>query len=121
MELNQICVLKCQRKEKIYNGIDADIFSLGTLLFCLVLGKNYTSELKDAYNYIKAKNYDLFWETITQKDELSNEFKNLFIKMVAYNPEERPRIEKILSDEPWLKELNTLIKNNPEEYKKLEE
>ena len=41
--------------------------------------------------------------------------------MVAYNPEERPRIEKILSDEPWLKELNTLIKNNPEEYKKLEE
>ena len=106
---------------KTYNGIDADIFSLGTLLFCLVLGKNYTSELKDAYNYIKAKNYDLFWETITQKDELSNEFKNLFVKMVAYNPEERPRIEKILSDEPWLKELNTLIKNNPEEYKKLEE
>ena len=36
-------------EEGKYNGIDADIFSLGTLLFCLVLGKNYTSELKDAY------------------------------------------------------------------------
>ena len=28
----------------------------------------------------------------------SNEFKNLFIRMVAYNPQQRPTIDEILND-----------------------
>ena len=41
----------------------------------------------------------------------SNEFKNLFIRMVAYNPQQRPTIDGILND-PWLQETNNL--NNDE-------
>ena len=40
--------------------------------------------------------------------------------MVAYNPEERPKIKKILLEDPWLNELNILIEKNPDEYKMLE-
>ena len=37
--------------------------------------------------------------------------------MVAYNPKIRPKINYILTEDPWLNELNIL----PEEYEKLEE
>ena len=47
---------------------------------------------------------------------LSEEFKNLFIRMVNYNPNERPKIDKILNDE-WMKEINYL---NEEEKNALE-
>jgi serine/threonine protein kinase len=53
--------------------------------------------------------------TITKK--LSNEFKNLFIKMVAYNPKERPTIEQVLNDE-WFKDITNL---KDEEFKKYEQ
>jgi serine/threonine protein kinase len=102
-----------------YNGIDADIFALGVLLFNLVLGKKCFKNVQaDCYQSIKNKNYDFFWETVSleQKENLSKEFKNLFVRMIAYNPEERPRIKDILLKDPWLEPLNTL-----EEYKKLEE
>ena len=36
---------------------------------------------------------------------LSPEFKQLFIKMVAYNPSERPTFEDIMNSE-WMKEIN---------------
>ena len=105
---------------KTYNGIDADIFALGVLLFYLVIGKScFKNAIDDSYKNIKDKNYENLWNTITQTDGLSDEFKNLFVRMVAYNPEERPRIKDILLD-PWLNELNILIEKNPDEYKKLE-
>ena len=104
-------------KGKAYYGVDADIFALGVLLFYIVLGKSCFDNAKSqSYKNIKDKNYNFFWNTIIHADELSKEFKNLFVRMVAYNPEERPRIEKILLEDPWLNELN----KNPEEYKKLE-
>jgi len=43
-------------------------------------------------------------------------FKDLFLKMVAYNPDERPTIEEILND-PWMKEVKDL---NEQEMKDLE-
>ena len=106
---------------KTYNGIDADIYALGVVLFYLVLGKScFKNANDDSYKNIKDKNYENYWNTITHTNELSNEFKNLFVRMVAYNPEERPRIKEILSEDPWLNELNVLLEKNPEEYKKLE-
>ncbi len=92
-----------------YYGIDADIFALGVLLFYLVIGKScFKNAIDDSYKNIKDKNYENLWNIITQTDRLSNEFKNLFVRMVAYNPEERPRIKDILLD-PWLNELNILM------------
>ena len=35
----------------------------------------------------------------------SHNFKNLFVRMVAYDPNERPTIEQILFD-VWMEEIN---------------
>ena len=56
---------------------------------------------------IKDKKYHLYWEILDNNfgiDSLSGNFKKLFVKMVAYDPKERPTIEQIKQDE-WLKDV----------------
>ena len=113
-----------------YDGEKADIFSLGVLLFFIMnfsppfpiakVIKNANSSQR-LYSFIKEKkNINLYWDymekyIITKK--LTVEFKNLFIKMVSYNPKERPTIEQILNDD-WLKDITNL---KEEEFKKYEQ
>ena len=54
---------------------------------------------------------------LNEELDISQEFRDLYAKLVAFNPKERPRIKYILKD-PWLDEINKLTK---EEYKKLED
>ena len=101
---------------KEYNGIKADIFSLGVLLFYLRTSKflfeqakiSNNNALKTSYDYIKNKN-DNIWKIIGVDtiDELSEDFKDLYLSMVAFDPNERPNIEKILSHN-WFKEVTDL-------------
>ena len=106
--------------EVYYNGIDADIFSLGVLLFKLVSnGRGFLNAEHKSYNDIKNKEYEHYWTRFKKKNDLSTEFKDLYLKMVAYKPSERPRIDEILND-PWLKEINNLLKNDLDKYKELE-
>ena len=106
---------------KTYNGIDADIFSLGVLLYQLVTsGRGFLNVNRNSYQNIKDKKYEKYWEKNFRSEELSDEFKHLFIRMVAYEPSERPRIKDILKDS-WFEEINNLLKNNKEEYEKLEQ
>ena len=111
-------------KGKDYDGEKADIFSLGVLLFNLLNGipPFITAEIinkgiiqEQLYKYIN-KNSDLYWKTM-RLTGLSLEFKKLFIRMVAYNPNKRPTIKEILSDD-WLKEITNL---KPNEFKIYEE
>ena len=109
-----------------YDGEKADIFSLGVLLFFIMnckapfpiakVIKNKSVSLR-LYSLIKEKkNINLYWnylEKYTIKKKLSNEFKNLFIRMVSYNPNERPTIEQVLNDD-WLKDITNL---KEEEFK----
>ena len=64
---------------------------------------NCSSNVKNLlYTLIKTKRYDRYWELIERYFKLRNlspKFKNLYLKMVAYNPEERPTIEEIRQDE----------------------
>ena len=106
---------------KTYNGIDADIFSLGVLLYQLVTsGRGFLNVNRNSYQNIKDKKYEKYWEKNFRSEELSDEFKHLFIRMVAYEPSERPRIKDILKDS-WFEEINNLLKNKKEEYEKLEQ
>ena len=49
--------------------------------------------------------------------EFSPEFKDLFKKMVAYKPSDRPTIEQILNHD-WMKEVTNL---NEVDFKKYED
>ena len=99
---------------KGYDGVMADIFSLGVCLFILVMGfypfdkPNITDS---RYKFISKKDYPGFWKKCEQKfssnssfSGTSHEFKDLFEKMVAYRPKERININEI-KKHSWLKEL----------------
>ena len=115
---------------KEFDGEKADIFSLGVILFNIRLckfgfTKIYVDKnglyLKDnVYQYIKDKNEKLYWENLRDSldiSELSEEFKDLYFKMVSFNPKERPTIEEIYNHD-WLKEIRDL---NDEELKQYEQ
>lgn len=96
-----------------YDGIKADIFSLGVLLLNLRTSKFLFEKAKGLpYDYIK-KNDKLIWTLgeVNGISGLSKEFKELYLKMVAFNPKERPNIEDILNCE-WLKEINDLSEDD---------
>ena len=113
-------------ERKPYNGEKVDYFSLGALLFILMTKKFAFEEAKTfsyieresqrLYHLIKLKQFDEFWKIIEKNYNikiLSPQFKELFIKMVAYNPSERPTFEDIMNSE-WMKEIS----NANEDYLK---
>lgn len=120
-------IIKIKKKNKIYPysppemfgkeyaGDKVDIFYLGIILFNLVTNRNGFTSTKPSdklYNLIKEQNYDLYWDSIhaefnklNKPFTLSEEFKDLYIKMIAYKPEYRPSIDEILNA-PWMKNAN---------------
>ena len=113
-------------EEQPYDGIKADIFSLGVVLFKLVTGKygfQYEKEKKKyetLYDLIKIGYTDCYWTLLDgwrKIQNLSEDFKNLYIKMVSSDYQKRPSIQDILNDN-WLKDIRDL---KEDELAKLEE
>lgn len=50
------------------------------------------------------KDYATYWAEVEAEDS-SKEFKDLFLKLVAYNPEERPDLEKLKSH-AWMTKVS---------------
>ena len=62
---------------------------------------------KILYKLIKTKQYDKYWEMLEKYLKikgLSENFKDLFLKLVAYNPDERLTMEEIKNHE-WMKDV----------------
>ena len=95
------------------DGTKNDIFSLGVILFCMIFvifGFPSATRHSKLYKLIIRKKYSEYWKELEKKlgkekiDNISPEFKRLYLKMVAYKPNERPSIEEILDDD-WFKNL----------------
>ena len=105
--------------QKPYDGKKADIFSLGATIIILVtglfgFGKATVDDIY--YKKIKERDYENYWEII-KRTTLSQEFKDLYLKMVSYNPNSRPTAEEVLNH-PWFNEINEM---NSEQKQKLED
>ena len=105
---------------KPYDGFEADIFSLGVLLFTLNtcrFGFKKAEETDRLYMYIMVNRTEDYWKKISRSiPKLSEDFKKLYLQMISYNPKERPTIEDIFKSD-WMKEIQDM---NEEELDKLE-
>ena len=94
-----------------YNGDKADIFSLGVILFSLVTHLfPFQQARNNDPNYRHIINGDLgqYWNSFPNEVQtLSQEVKSLFLRMVAFNENDRPNLDQILADH-WFDEIRNL-------------
>lgn len=101
------------KEGKSYDGRQIDMFSVGVILFIIVQGIFPFSEArKDEYYYklLYAKKYDKYWKK-TGGEALSEEFKDLMMKMLSYEPDQRPSVEE-LKNHPF---MNMEVENEEKE------
>ena len=95
-----------------YNGSMADIFSLGVILFNLVTGRfgfNKADNHDPNYQFIRNNLINQYWNNLANEinniNNLSQEFKDLYISMVSPNENNRPpTIDQILNNN-WFNDL----------------
>lgn len=80
------------------------MFSTGVILFIIVQGIFPFKEAKKDeyfYNLLLQGKFEQYWKK-TGGENLSNEFKDLILKMFSYDGKKRPTIEE-LKNHPWMK------------------
>lgn len=92
------------REGKVYDGRQIDMFSTGVILFIIVKGIFPFEQAKRSDKIYQLKinqKLDSYWNKVRGKD-LSDEFKDLILKMVSYDAGKRPTISE-LKEHPWIK------------------
>lgn len=89
-----------------YDGIQADIFSLGAILMFLVFNKQGFKNANDSdpfYKLIIDQNFHEYWENMELVNDVvpSDEFKDLYQRMISPFPGLRPNVNFILGHN-WL-------------------
>ena len=111
-------------EEKEYTGEKADIFYLGSLLFIIVVGRpcfQSAEKTNKLYRLIIKNKKDEYLKKLSKSinsfDELSQQFKNLFVKMISYEEDDRPSIEDVLKDK-WFEDINNKNEVDKKELEK---
>ena len=93
---------------KNYDGKKVDVFAAGVILFIMYAGNppfEKASPNDPYYKLIKDKNYATFWKAHSRRRPVgyfNDNFRELFVRMVAFEPKERPPIEEIATH-AWVK------------------
>lgn len=91
------------KEGKTYDGMAIDMFSTGVILFIIVQGIFPFKEAKKDeffYNLILKGDLETYWKK-TGGQNLSDEFKDLIIRMFSYDGTKRPSIAEIRAH-PWM-------------------
>ena len=94
---------------KKYNGVKTDIFAAGVILFIMYSGSppfESAAPSDRVYNLIKKDNWKVFWNAHSKRKPqgfFTDNFKDLFEKLVSANPDNRIPIEQI-AQHPWIKQ-----------------
>ena len=89
---------------KPYKGSEADLFSIGVILFLLVKGTFpflNADEEDFYYSKIISGDVDAYFEWVDKDNTLSEEFKDLVIKLFSQQGAKRPSIQEI-REHPWM-------------------
>ena len=90
-----------QSATKGFDGIKNDIFSMGVILFILIFGFfpfDNATFADNRYKYIINDKFDEFWKLIPFDEidvSISNNFKDLFERLVCYDPKGRLSLNEI--------------------------
>jgi len=110
------------KEGKVYDGFKADMFSLGVILFIIVKGIfPFAEARKDEYfyNLLISGDHEKYWKK-TGGQKLSDDFKDLLIKMVHYDPAKRPSIEEF-KNHPWMQTKFDVEQTRSEILEKVED
>lgn len=91
------------KEGKVYDGEKIDIFSLGVVLHIIVKGIFPFQEARRDnyfYNLLMTGQDDIYWDKISGTN-LSPEYKDLFMRMISYDPALRPTPQEIRAH-PWM-------------------
>lgn len=91
------------KEGKTYAGKQVDMFSIGVILFIIVQGIFPFKEARKEeyfYNLLLTGKTDTYFQKVNGTG-LSEDFKDLILKLFSYNGAERPTIEQIRAH-PWM-------------------
>lgn len=93
-------------ERKQYDGRQIDIFAVGVILFIIVVGSfpfQSASKTDDYYKLLVTggPSKRRYWKAVRGSD-LSDDFKDLLIRMLNNDPAKRPSLEKLENHE-WMK------------------
>lgn len=92
---------------KEYDGRIVDVFAAGVILFIIFAGSppfEKATANDPYYKLIKERRYDLFWQAHARRRPngfFPASFRDLFQRMTAFNPSDRPSIREIATH-PWV-------------------
>lgn len=91
------------KENKVYDGTQVDMFSMGVITFIIVQGIFPFKEARKEeyfYNLLLEGKYDTYFQKVNGTG-LSPEFKDLILRFFSYNGNERLTMEQ-LKNHPWM-------------------